>query len=730
MIKLENEWITAYDGKLTFCGVLAKYYDKIAVKYKLSSGTQKNYAKDYENHILPHLQDLPLEEYDGEDFEEAIAKINSNGHFAKSTIQRYRRLIKRVIEAAVEYEGMRNPLWGDEFKELLTTRDVEEKEDLALPRSMPLAMQVRLVEKIRKDALTSGEARGLMICMDTGSRLKEAAAVSVADHRLPFRDLNCSELALHNSTVGQSSDRHAKMKTANAYRIVVLGPDASTILNARVAEIQDMIASGKISLDENSSIPSIEEIPLVSKDDNHLLPCSSPMLTKAFKRLLQEVGYDEKDVVAATRLVESEEFQNAVKELTPAELGFTNEKDMTAYALVDFGDLLPQSAFNHLLVSQEQMGVGDTKHIFGGTVVEGGKGGIDSLVREDLLEIPVGVILGEDVLNILHFLAVLQIAFQTVVGNLEIGAVVIGSLSGLQESCIHHGPLEDILDKGDTGFADLADTVFVQVVLACAAAVAVGNLHGTFAIGFHLGQGQVQGASAVVDQQQVTVEGLMCFGFVVVGDEGTGGLGLRDHTDIAHFDIVFRRNILEQDVPENAAAVLGGQIFGPELGHTDDDVLKFFVVGLIGGELLFMGCKTPQGVAQEFCGDGAGGVSSCVAMFLQNFVVGFHQQHFEGAEQLHTPLACHALGAGATGVLAHQIVIGNLGGDTGRVALLHGHGNGAGGGVVFGNRGIGTSKVNADIHILDTSLSLIGPTADKAARRPDPGSPWGDRWPA
>lgn len=357
MIELEKEWKMAIDGKLNFCGFLVKYFDKIAAKYELSSGTQENYAKVYENHILENLQARPLEEYDAEDFEEAIAKINSSGHFAKSTIQGYRRLITRVIEAAVEYEGMRNPLWGVEFEEILTPKDVKEKEDLAIPRSMPLAMQVRLADKIRQDAPKSGEMLGLMICMDTGSRLKEAAAVSVADHRFPDLRENYSELALHNSTVGQSSDRHAKMKTSNAYRVVVLGPESSEILKAKVAEVQNMITLGKIRITKDSSVPSIEEIPLVNKDDTNLLPCSSPMLTKAFRKLLQEVGYDKNDVVAATRLVESEEFQQAVKELTPAGLGFTEEKDMTAYIsrrqfytnmyIVGMGELARQYAMGH-----------------------------------------------------------------------------------------------------------------------------------------------------------------------------------------------------------------------------------------------------------------------------------------------------------------------------------------------------------------------------------------------
>lgn len=357
MIKLKKDWIMAYNGQPTFCGILSKHFDEIAEKYGWKPSTQKQYIGDYERHILPRLTGRPLEEYDSEDFEAVVADINSNGEFKKSTLLGYWRLIKRVIEAAVDYEGMRNPLWGRKRKEILNPKDVTATEDLAIPRSMPLIMQLRLSEKIKQGAVTRGEMRGLMICMEMGTRLKEAAAVSVEDHRFPFPNLNCSELALHNSTDGQGTSRRGKLKTPNSYRIGILGPDASKIMNNRVAEIQDMISSGKIILNSNSNMPSIQQIPLVNKGENPLLPCSSPMLTKAFKRLLQDVGYNENDIVAAERLVESEEFQKAVTQVTPAEMGFTDEKDMTTYIcrhqfytnmyIVGMGELARQYAMGH-----------------------------------------------------------------------------------------------------------------------------------------------------------------------------------------------------------------------------------------------------------------------------------------------------------------------------------------------------------------------------------------------
>ena len=64
---LEYDWAVQCNGQITFAGVLLKHYDAIAEKYHWSTGTKGSYAKDYENNILPRLQDRPLAEYTAED---------------------------------------------------------------------------------------------------------------------------------------------------------------------------------------------------------------------------------------------------------------------------------------------------------------------------------------------------------------------------------------------------------------------------------------------------------------------------------------------------------------------------------------------------------------------------------------------------------------------------------------------------------------------------------------
>lgn len=329
-----NNWITQYDKKPTFFGILNKYFDQIGKKYRLSPGTMLAYAKEYERHILPKLNARPLESYTAEEFEQVLADIYSNGTgCARSTLQHYRQLIARVVEAAVQEEGMKDPLWGVTFAEITTPKQVEKQERRMLPKSLTPIQQCAIGEEIYTHADCSGEMRGLMLTFETGTRLKESAGASIGDYQKPTPKRNVACLAIHTTTVNQGHSRHDKPKTGNGYRIGVIGPRATEVIRNKIEKIRHTIDSGEIILDPNSTTPMFEAIPIANSTKSLLIPCASPQLTQKFRHVLRDAGYADDDYLAAQRIAESEEFAEAEKRVTPGDLGFAQEKDPTAYIL-------------------------------------------------------------------------------------------------------------------------------------------------------------------------------------------------------------------------------------------------------------------------------------------------------------------------------------------------------------------------------------------------------------
>lgn len=328
----EKCWNVQIDGKMTFFGVLDKYYDQISDKYRLCPKTRITYASEYERHILPRLNDRPLESFSAEEFEQIIADINSEGReFAKTTLQHYRLLISRVIDVAVQDEEMKDPFWGVNFEEILNPEQIEKKEKKTLPRSLtPLQMCV-MSESIYNTAIDSGRRSGLMNMLEAGVRPKEAAAESFGDIRgMELLD-SCATVAIHSSTIAQGNKRKNKPKTINGYRMVVIGPRATNVIRKKSEDLKNGISAGEITADIPDRLTTLDILPIAGNKDDPSIPCSSSDLTKEFRHLLRDIGYDKEDYLAAQRIAESDEFREAERKATPSELGFAIEKDPTSY---------------------------------------------------------------------------------------------------------------------------------------------------------------------------------------------------------------------------------------------------------------------------------------------------------------------------------------------------------------------------------------------------------------
>lgn len=199
-----------------------------------------------------------------------------------------------------------------------------------LPKSLSVAQQCALAVGIYKQAPASGKGLGLLLCHETGVRPKESAGASVGDFKEPQPGGGFSCIAIHSSTIGQGHQRRDKTKTPNGYRMCILGPVGTELLRDKVETIRGMIESGEIQLPPGSPM---EAIPIANISAAWLTPCSSQQPSQAFRNLLGDINYKSEEFWAACRIVESEEFQEAVRRITPKELRFTEEKDPSAYIL-------------------------------------------------------------------------------------------------------------------------------------------------------------------------------------------------------------------------------------------------------------------------------------------------------------------------------------------------------------------------------------------------------------
>ena len=318
-----SKWTVMIDNKLTFCGALYKYFDIIADEHNLKQDTRNNYAGEYERHILPRLQNRPLEEYTAEDFEAVILDIASEGDgCAESTLQRYRMHIKRVIDMAVQHEGMHDPLWGVVFEEVIKPKQVGQRERRTLPKSFTAKQQCAIGDAIYQSGSECGDNVGLMLSYEAGLRPKESAGVTYGDL---WESDDYGVLAIHTSTQGQGNKRHGKLKTKNGYRMAVLSRRAVDIIN----NIKDEMC-GLLDREKGNSV-AIMTASIAGKKDDPFQPQSSTQLSKAFRTVLHDIGYDAEDFMAAARVVESDEYADAVRRVTPGELGFADERNPTMY---------------------------------------------------------------------------------------------------------------------------------------------------------------------------------------------------------------------------------------------------------------------------------------------------------------------------------------------------------------------------------------------------------------
>lgn len=324
----EYDWAVQYNGQITFAGVLLKYFDAIAKKHHWKV-VIKRYVEDYEKHILPRLQDRPISEYIAEDYIQLIYDLSEEKHYKKAYLQHYWHLIKCVTDFAVQNEGLIDPFWGVHTGEVLTSKNVEQREETVLRHSFDPVMVWKMAEIIYKSVPESGEKTGLAFLMEDGLRLKEAAGATYGDFYSYKDGETIPKVYIHNSTSGQTRNLRDGLKTDNGYRTAIISNKLALLLEEKQKHTEKMLSQENI--DAIHGITDIDRVPMVHDKNDLFRHCASPQLTAAFRKLFTQVGYSEKDFLLLQNIVNSQEFAEAVKRVTPRDLGFAEERDPSAY---------------------------------------------------------------------------------------------------------------------------------------------------------------------------------------------------------------------------------------------------------------------------------------------------------------------------------------------------------------------------------------------------------------
>lgn len=198
------------------------------------------------------------------------------------------------------------------------------------PLSFIQQYEAYVAKRPNNTSIENGIASQVLL-MESGLRLKESSATTYGDFRSFKDDETIPKVFIHNSTIGQTHNIRDGLKTDSGYRVAIISNKLALLLEEKQKCTEAMIC--RENTDVTHGITDIYRVPMVHDKNDTFRHCASPQLTAAFRKLFTQVGYNEKNYLLLLNIINSEEFAEAVKRVTPKELGFAEEKDPSAYAL-------------------------------------------------------------------------------------------------------------------------------------------------------------------------------------------------------------------------------------------------------------------------------------------------------------------------------------------------------------------------------------------------------------
>lgn len=289
---ISEKWIMSVDGQLTFAGVLEEYYEECAKYWKVEA-TRKQYARDYNEKILPNLvnhDSKPIGQYTKESFDEAVDSIKSRGQgisdkefipYADSTIRHFRHLIEVVVLAASRNNLCDSVLWGSSF--ILSSDDengIAYKKQVNLKKSLTVAQEIIVFNYLMTDPEQRGEEMGLLFMYALGLRNNEACGINFEDIKPMQLHPDCQVLWVYKTTEIGSDTLKSSGKTKNADRIIPIPDKLAEFLMRRRKFVEDWIA-------QNSPLLNVDKLPIACVGNAFSTRCASDKITAAGREMFR-----------------------------------------------------------------------------------------------------------------------------------------------------------------------------------------------------------------------------------------------------------------------------------------------------------------------------------------------------------------------------------------------------------------------------------------------------------
>ena len=304
-----KKWLLFIDKKITFFGVLFNNF--YAFSHDWNESTQKDYITKYQKHILPELNNVPIDQLTEETIRILFRKLELR--FSDSQMDHLQMLTNLVLFAAAANNLIGFSPWGSDIELNRTQRQQIVGKILKgwLPRSFTISEQLTIFKELTTDPMQSGAKMALLLMLICGLRNSEAGGVmyrNVFEH--PSRKNEYYLALINTSNADHSID--ASFKSANGPRIIPIPAFLYQFILQRKELIQRKIDNGSIRLPVGKSIDSL---PIACLSD-FVTHCNTQNITYAGKKMFQKIGYEAENYYLADHLA----ARNA-----------KDEKDPTAY---------------------------------------------------------------------------------------------------------------------------------------------------------------------------------------------------------------------------------------------------------------------------------------------------------------------------------------------------------------------------------------------------------------
>lgn len=340
---ISDQWAREYHGEedlgirngviitpLTFCGTLEEFY-KVISRY-WNDATRKKYDRDYNNVILPHIDNHNIKiisSYTKEDCEDMLRRIQEDGYeskgvkceYSENAMNHFKYLIYSVFLNAANAGYCERFLWGTKFELNIGRETLAVRSKTQIKKSLSIEQEKLLISALMESPKENGKRIALLLMFALGVRDGEACGLDFGDiYELPYYK-GCYVAVIKQSTIPNTSILQSSGKTWNTGRRIPIPGRVAEFLLKRKAIITEIIERSGLETDINR-LPLAADCSLYDDKAEISKRLKADDVTEEAKKAFRQAGIASE--VLASLEIEMEE-ENARLEIS--------ESNVTAYLL-------------------------------------------------------------------------------------------------------------------------------------------------------------------------------------------------------------------------------------------------------------------------------------------------------------------------------------------------------------------------------------------------------------